>query len=121
MKSKQKTKNPYFNKKKAEAWILGYNKSKLNNKDLIFFYNEGLIAGENDRKNIPKGEYCYSYDDSGKYKRCPYWSANRSPRLGTIGACGYIAENDLSLGCGLLHDQCKECGINNELSDDDLN
>jgi hypothetical protein len=120
MKGKQKTKNPYFNKKKAEAWLLGYNGFKLNNKDLMSIYSEGLISGESDRKLIPKGDYCYSYDESGKYKRCPYWSANRSPYAGITGACGFISENDQTLGCGLLHDQCKECGVNNEISEDDI-
>lgn len=64
---------------------------------------------------IPRGLYCY--DDRGT---CTYWSsmADRPPQEN--GYCAFLEKGDQELQGGLLWDQCKECGINNELDEEDL-
>lgn len=57
---------------------------------------------------IPKGMYCY--DDKG---RCPYWQHKPDDYY-----CDFLEQSDEDMfPFGLLFDQCKECGINEE--DDD--
>jgi hypothetical protein len=53
---------------------------------------------------IPQGFYCY--DDKGV---CPYWS-----RRDEGGYCAYLEKGDWQIEGGLLWDQVKECGIDDE-------
>ena len=94
-----------------------------------------------DTSKIPKGGYCYSRDENGIFKVCPYWDNNldlalesyklqwhltdeeenairskfrisRTVEQGT-GYCHYLELGDwMDGGSNLLWDQCKECGIN---------
>lgn len=63
--------------------------------------------------NIPKGSYCYDYRD-GKEFRCPHWSKDTSKPEQENGYCSYLGMGDWDLGGGLLWDQVKECGINED-------
>lgn len=58
---------------------------------------------------IPKGLYCYSYDENGNFHVCPYWNyVDRE-----IAYCAFLNSSDADgLGLGLLWDQVKECGVN---------
>lgn len=58
---------------------------------------------------IPKGIYCY--DNKGI---CPYWSRKNDKPEQENGFCSFLNKGDWELTVGLLWDQCKECGINNE-------
>ena len=64
---------------------------------------------------IPEGDYCYSRDAQGNRVVCPYWA----PRPESQNAyCHFLRRTDLT--AGLLWDQVKECGINDELEEDEL-
>ena len=79
-----------------------------------------------DTSMIPEGPYCYtglSYD-KGVYhtKVCPYFDHIIASDSQSDGYCHYIEEGDSNLdgsdnldGCGLLWDQCKSCGVNDEI------
>lgn len=57
---------------------------------------------------IPCGGYCY--DNNG---RCPYWDWAENHEEQNNGFCWFIGKGDwFGDGCGLLWDQCKECGVN---------
>lgn len=57
---------------------------------------------------IPKGMYCHDEKNV-----CPYWKATEDDYY-----CAFQEINDSEIyPFGLLFDQCKECGINEE--DDD--
>lgn len=57
---------------------------------------------------IPPGPYCYT---RGPFKICPFWdSIEQFPKQGN-GYCHFMRCGDDVRG-GLLWDQCKECGIN---------
>lgn len=57
---------------------------------------------------IPHGEYCYTYNDCGKFKVCPFWDVTEDK----IGLCSYLHLRDGDeKGTFLLFDQVKECGI----------
>lgn len=60
---------------------------------------------------IPSGGYCY--DSKGT---CPYWDKSEIHEEQNNGFCWFKGRGDWSdpLSCGLLWDQCKECGINEE-------
>ena len=67
-------------------------------------------------KEIPKGIYCYnviSITNEGKIhaKTCPFWFL----RTKEVGYCSLLKKSDDDLDSfGLLWDQVKECGINDE-------
>ena len=95
---------------------------------------------EKDESLIPKGQYCYTYED-GKFKPCPYWDTVDDAPSQYNGYCHFLEKGDLeietemvfidektgekSMGnelpfpCSLLWDQCKECGINNDIDEED--
>jgi hypothetical protein len=61
-------------------------------------------------KRIPKGTYCY--DENGL---CPWWSRNDDQPDQENGHCAYLEEGDWeNPGLGLLWDQVKECGVNDD-------
>lgn len=98
---------------------------------------------EKDESVIPKGPYCYTYDTDGKYCPCPYYDTVESAPEQYNGYCHYLEKGDLDLeqemvltdmktgektkGCNLpfpvslLWDQCKMCGINDDIDEEDLN
>lgn len=124
--------NPYFNKKRKEAWHLGYNGESLslvyNDTKLISIFNEGRLAGELDRRLIPDGMYCYQYkiNDLGQqiYYKCPYWSHKAWSKRNKVGSCSFLNTDDDKLSklgyTGLLFDQCKECSVKNDIEEPDL-
>jgi hypothetical protein len=64
------------------------------------------------KKRIPQGLYCY--DENG---RCPWWSVNlRYPKQNN-GYCSYLEKGDWMDNFGLLWDQVKECGVNEDWED----
>ncbi len=77
---------------------------------------------------IPNGIYCYELIEIGKDKNgrsiykthvCPYWSIDRSKPNQMNGYCAYLDCGDWEgEGFGLLWDQVKECGINEEWNDE---
>ena len=75
-----------------------------------------------DKKLIPPGSYCYLLldvtDDSPSRMRClvcPYWSLREDKPSQDNGYCEFLEEGDWeSEHCGLLWDQVKECGENDE-------
>ena len=97
---------------------------------------------EKDESLIPKGQYCYTYDEDGKYKPCPYWRRIEDRPEQYDGWCDFLEFGDLeheqemeltdmktgekTKGCdlpfpvSLLFDQCKECGINDDIDEEDL-
>ena len=70
---------------------------------------------------IPKGHYCYSSSRSPqdpKYKPCPYWSIRKDKPSQLNGYCDFLKRGDWEgKSTGLLWDQCKECGINDDWED----
>lgn len=61
------------------------------------------------QKAIPKGIYCYD-----AHGICPFWESRIIIEDGekcTTGYCYYLQEED----CTLLWDQCKVCGINEDM------
>ena len=63
---------------------------------------------------IPEGPYCY--DGNGI---CPWWTRNNTKPEQDNGYCGYLQLGDWeSKGLSLLWDQCKECGINDDVEND---
>lgn len=68
-------------------------------------------------RKIPKGIYCY--DEHG---RCPYWSVvhehvSMFDNYEPVAYCSFIGKDDRELGGGLLWDQCKECGIKDDIGE----
>jgi hypothetical protein len=70
---------------------------------------------------IPKGMYCYSAlhvdEKTGvlKIRLCPYWDLKKERPDQVNGYCHLLKKGDWDLsGGGLLWDQVKECGINEE-------
>ena len=63
---------------------------------------------------IPKDtQYCY-FRKKGKFMCCPFWDKIRQFPDQSNGYCHYLKRGDDSTG-GLLWDQCKECGIGDDL------
>ena len=83
---------------------IGLTKSHTDFKDLDMSSPEKLI---------PDGCYCY-----GENGTCPFWDKDQSRDDQESGYCWFMKCGDWhDNGGGLLWDQCKECGINDE---DDL-
>lgn len=94
-----------------------------------------------DESLIPKGPYCYTYVGD-MYKICPYWDSKKDLPEQANGYCHFLEKSDMDLaeeteftdmktgekskgmelpigiGTGLLWDQCKECGINDEMEEE---
>ena len=97
---------------------------------------------EKDTSVIPSGPYCYTYDTDGKYKPCPYWRRIEDRPEQYDGWCDFLElgdleneeemeftdmetgekkkGNELPFPCSLLWDACKECGINDDIDEEDL-
>ena len=63
----------------------------------------------NFKSRIPKG--CYCYDENGI---CPFWCREPTQQPQEDGYCSYLGKGDWQLSCGLLWDQVKECGVNDD-------
>ena len=73
-----------------------------------------------DKKLIPPGTYCYiPLEVIGKslaILRCPYWSLDPNKPSQCNGCCSFLNRcDDDDEGFGLLWDQVKECGINDDI------
>jgi len=76
---------------------------------------------KNAKASIPNGPYCYEFVKT-KFKffkqaisLCPFWDCDKSQEKMQNGYCHYLKQGDWdNQGFGLLWDQCKECGINQE-------
>lgn len=68
---------------------------------------------------IPHGMYCYTpldvRDATGHMaiKPCPFWSRRADKDEQESGHCAFMDVGDWETG-GLLWDQVKECGVNDE-------
>jgi hypothetical protein len=99
-----------------------------------------------DESLIPVGHYCYTYDHNGKYIVCPYYDVIQGAPEQADGYCHFLEKGDIEIGedakasssvmitqngvelnkdevpdfifTGLLWDQVKECGINDEIDED---
>lgn len=80
---------------------------------------------QKDTSIIPEGPYCYTpigHNKNGyNIKPCPYFDTIKNGEHQNDGYCHFLEEGDTNLdgsdregGFGLLWDQCKNCGINNE-------
>jgi hypothetical protein len=68
------------------------------------------MSSDKDKSVIPEGQYCY--DEFGV---CPYWSLDPTHPEQENGHCAYLEQGDWETG-GLLWDEVKECGINEDVS-----
>lgn len=65
---------------------------------------------------IPPGIYCY-----GKDGNCPYWDKIPGKGEQQDGWCWFLEQGDWQdEGTSLLWDQCKSCGVNEEIDIEDL-
>ena len=67
----------------------------------------------NGRDRIPKGPYCY--DENGV---CPFWCIEPIHPTQENGYCSFLRLGDWDLSLGLLWDQVKECGVNDDVEND---
>ena len=96
---------------------------------------------EKNESLIPKGPYCYTYDENGNFKPCPYWDTVGGAPDQYNGYCHFLEKgdldlekemeytdmdtgkktmgNDLPFPVSLLFDQCKECHINDDVDEED--
>jgi hypothetical protein len=80
---------------------------------------------------VPAGPYCYfemlrvGKDANGapimRTVYCPFWAANPDAPEQAYGYCAKLGTGDwVEGGTILLWDQCKECGVNDDADDDQL-
>ena len=69
---------------------------------------------------IPHGIYCYHRDENNKITLCPYHSFNDEKPEQMNGHCSYLNRGDWEEGLSHLFDHVKECGINDEIFNEDL-
>ena len=68
------------------------------------------------QNKIPEGIYCYDLNGV-----CPHWSQDISQPEQLNGFCSLLNRGDWDgTGFGELWDQCKECGINDDMEEDEL-
>lgn len=67
--------------------------------------------------HIPKGSYCYGFREDGKHVRCPFWQIDPTKHYQENGICEAFNMRDYPDG-GLLWDMVKECGINDEWTEE---
>lgn len=76
----------------------------------------GRFTEEPDINAIPEGPYCYGPN----WEPCPYWSKSPFHPYQENGYCALLGKGDWELEGGLLWDQCKECGIKDDIREGDL-
>ena len=74
---------------------------------------------------IPKGLYCYHrlvHYGEGRtlVDMCPYWCRRWSDDEQESAYCQYLGRGDDVEGVSLLWDCVKECGVNDDLDDSDI-
>lgn len=81
-----------------------------------------------DNSLIPPGPYCYLSLRYSKSQRrlltlvCPYWSLREDKETQNNGYCSFMEEGDWDCPtAGLLWDQVKECGENDDLLAEEYN
>jgi hypothetical protein len=83
---------------------------------------EGVLCegGIDLQEYIPNGTYCHGPRPK-KGSLCPFWDRDEGREHQENGFCHLLNEGDWMMpgGWGLLWDQCKECGINDEWEDED--
>ena len=70
---------------------------------------------------IPKKTfYCYTRDENNKCNLCPLWDSDKTKEYQEDGYCHYLKRGDWQEN-GTLHlwDQVKECGINDDIDEED--
>jgi hypothetical protein len=74
--------------------------------------NESVLTLLKLQDKIPWGIYCY--DENGV---CPFWKLEKEFSSQENGYCYYLQRGDWyeSSAISLLWDQCKECGINDDV------
>lgn len=83
---------------------------------------------DRDESVIPAGLYCYVPKSGWKIREdgtpyfeteiCPYWASNPDKDEQESGYCAFLQRGDWeSEGFPLLWDQCKECGIKDDIDD----
>lgn len=100
-----------------------------------------------DTSVIPKGPYCYTFKENDEYYVCPYYDKVKDGEEQADGYCHFLEKSDVDLGkeafesvnvnikengvevnkedvpdfifTGLLWDQVKECGINDEWNEEE--
>lgn len=77
-----------------------------------------------DKSKIPAGHYCYEpiiiKNGKVKFRTCPYWSCNPLHELQENGYCSYLKKGDWEVPLSHLWDKVKECGINMDIDEKDL-
>lgn len=107
-----------------------------------------MNCSDKDTSVIPQGPYCYTYTGDGEHYICPYYRKILNRPEQADGYCDFLEKGDIELGIeakedpevviteggievdknevpdfifgGLLWDQVKECGINDEINEEDL-
>jgi hypothetical protein len=69
----------------------------------------------NEHPEIPNGIYCY---EPGRV--CPHWGIDPTKPEQDNGYCTLLGLKDWEDSLGLLWDQVKACGINDELEEDEM-
>lgn len=72
-----------------------------------------------DSSYVPSGFYCYSFKNNAfgenEFVICPFWGLNTSMETQSNGFCMLTGDCDWHEdSMGLLWDQCKSCGINDD-------
>jgi hypothetical protein len=67
------------------------------------------------KSSIPHGSYCYFGSGLKPGSNCPFWDIDLTARDKDNGYCHYLGSGDNDdEAFGLLWDQCKACGINED-------
>lgn len=96
--------------------------------DAINRANEQAVILNRDTRLIPHGSYCYTLTSGLKVRAdgtpylesatCPYWALDPTKPPQQNGYCAFTRHGDWDAqGVGLLWDQCKECGINDDIDE----
>lgn len=78
-----------------------------------------------DTSKIPPGSYCYellevSPEGVQKVKPCPFWELRKDKPSQDNGYCHYLKRGDWECSeLSLLWDGVKECGINDDMEEED--
>jgi thymidine kinase len=77
-----------------------------------------------DTSIVPEGMYCYTIVKPTKnghtIKTCPYFDRLKDADSQENGYCHFLEKGDNTEHQGLLWNMCKDCGINDDISEEDL-
>lgn len=118
MKSKPKT-NLYWlhDVSKEELVEMGVRESSIcENISPVVGMSQCEMTLDQAKSLIPKDTlYCYKREN-GVFKYCPFWDKIEQWPHQSNGYCHFLKKGD-NAGGGLLWDQCKECGVGDDLPD----